>query len=101
LDVDVSKNSSAVAYSKEGDCETSTTTDAPSRAAASPSPVMVLTPRLGDAATASCPCSMSFVTSFEPMSLVPPITTIFTVDLLAVVNLGRSSLAVSDVVGPA
>ena len=40
-------------YSNEGLFETSTTTEAPSIAAATPSPVMVLTPRLGDAATAS------------------------------------------------
>src|SRR3984893_17514574 len=38
---------------------------------------MELTPDLGDAATASCPCSRSFGTSLDPMSPVPPITTIF------------------------
>src|SRR6267142_1650662 len=43
----------------------------------SPSPVRVLTPELGDAATASCPCSRTLLTSFDPMSPVPPITTIF------------------------
>ena len=37
----------------------------------------VLTPELGDAATACSPCALSFFTSFEPMSPVPPITTIF------------------------
>ena len=37
----------------------------------------VLTPEAGDAATTSCPCSRSFLTSFDPMSPVPPITTIF------------------------
>jgi hypothetical protein len=42
-----------------------------------PSPVRVLTPELGDAATASCPCWRNLVTSFEPMSPLPPITTIF------------------------
>src|SRR5262245_6393795 len=38
---------------------------------------MVLTPVLGAAATASCPCSRSLLTSFDPMSPVPPITTTF------------------------
>jgi len=33
---------------------------------------------LGAAGTASCPCSLSLATSFDPMSPVPPITTIFT-----------------------
>src|SRR5690242_11633078 len=38
---------------------------------------MVLTPESGDAATASCPRSPSFFTTFDPMSPLPPITTIF------------------------
>ena len=46
-------------------------------ASASPSPVRALTPVLGAAATASSPCSRSLWTTFEPMSPVPPITTIF------------------------
>jgi hypothetical protein len=54
-----------------------TTTEAPFSASESPSPVRVLTPELGDAATTSCRCSLSFLTSFDPMSPVPPITTIF------------------------
>jgi len=37
----------------------------------------VLTPELGDAAIASCPCSRNFVTSFDPINPLPPITTIF------------------------
>src|SRR5205814_4247184 len=52
-------------------------TDAPFSASASPSQVMELTPDLGDAATASCPCSRSLLTSFDPISPLPPITTIF------------------------
>src|SRR5262245_48025905 len=48
-----------------------------SNASASPSPVSELTPELGEAATASCPCSRTLVTSFDPMSPVPPMTTIF------------------------
>ena len=67
----------------EGEFDTSTTTEAPSRAAASPSPVIVLMPRRGEAGTASCPCSVSLATSFEPMSPVPPMTTIFMVILLS------------------
>ena len=48
-----------------------------SSTSASPSPVRVLTPVPGDAATASWPSAASSVTSFEPMSPVPPMTTIF------------------------
>src|SRR5207245_9392544 len=73
----------AAPYTNEGLFDTSTTTEAPSIAAATPSPVMVLTPRLGDAATASWPCWLSLVTSFEPMSPVPPMTTIFIWNLLS------------------
>jgi hypothetical protein len=47
-----------------------------------PSPVRVLTPEEGDAATTSWPCSRRFFTSFFPMSLLPPITTIFMAYLL-------------------
>jgi hypothetical protein len=61
----------------------STTTAAPTRTSDSPSPVSVLTPVLGDAATASCPCSSSPATSFDPIRPVPPITTIFIVFLPA------------------
>src|SRR4051812_794101 len=53
------------------------TTEALFRASASPSPVRVLTPESGDAAIASCPCSRSFLTSLDPISPLPPITTIF------------------------
>src|SRR6266850_3676161 len=63
--------------SKDGELETSTTTWAPLSTSANPSPVSVLTPELGDAATASCPTALSFVTSFDPIRPVPPITTIF------------------------
>src|SRR5205814_8168868 len=81
LRVDVSKNFSTAASSQEGEFDTSTTTEAPFSTSASPSPVRVLTPVLGDAATASCPCSRSLLTSFDPMSPVPPITTIFIIVL--------------------
>jgi hypothetical protein len=63
--------------SHEGELDTSTTTDAPFSASASPSPVGELTPELGEAATASCPCSRNLVTSFDPISPLPPITTTF------------------------
>ena len=46
-------------------------------ASARPSPVMVLTPVFGDAATTSWPLSVSFRTTFEPIRPVPPMTTIF------------------------
>src|SRR5437870_3686182 len=77
LRVDVSKNFSTAASSQEGEFDTSTTTEAPFSTSANPSPVTLLTPELGDAAIAWCPCSRSLLTSFEPMSPVPPITTIF------------------------
>jgi hypothetical protein len=48
----------------------------------SPSPVMVLTPEFGDAATTSCPFLRSLSTVFDPMSPLPPITTIFMPNLL-------------------
>jgi hypothetical protein len=51
--VDVSKKSSTAASSNEGELDTSTTTWAPARASARPSPVSVLTPVFGAAATAS------------------------------------------------
>src|SRR5215471_7533568 len=81
LRVDVSKNFSTAASSQEGAFVTSTTAEAPFSAPASPSLVMLLTPELGAAATASCPCPPSNLTSLDPMSPVPPITTIFMVGL--------------------
>src|SRR6185437_11188877 len=44
-----------------------------------PSPVMVLTPLLGEAATTSWPPWRRMATVFEPIRPVPPITTIFMV----------------------
>src|SRR5262245_15623419 len=67
--------------SNDGEFETSTTTDAPWRTSASPCPVSVLTPVSGEAGTASWPCSRSLVTSFDPMSPVPPMMTSFMIDL--------------------
>src|SRR6185503_18110950 len=84
--VDVLKNFITAASSKEGEFDTSTTTAAPLIAGAKPSPVRALTPDLGDAATASCPSALSFVTTFDPMSPLPPMTTIFIQDLLVCVR---------------
>src|SRR5215469_8558241 len=53
LRVEVSKKFSTAESSQEGEFDTSTSTEAPFSASASPSPVRVLTPELGDAATAS------------------------------------------------
>jgi len=53
------------------------TTCAPARASLRPSPVMVLTPVLDEAATTSWPPWRRMATVFEPISPVPPITTIF------------------------
>jgi hypothetical protein len=77
LRLDVVKNSMAAASSKEGEFDTSTTTDAPTKTSVSPWPVSVLTPDESDAGTASCPCALSFLTSFDPMRPLPPMTTIF------------------------
>jgi hypothetical protein len=44
-----------------------------------PSPVMLLTPLLGEAATTSWPPWRRMATVFEPIRPVPPITTIFVV----------------------
>jgi hypothetical protein len=74
---DVSKNSSDAFSSKAGEFERSMITLAPARASARPSPVMVLTPVFGAAATTSWSFLRSRSTVFEPMRPVPPITTIF------------------------
>src|SRR5262249_3322904 len=70
--------------SNDGEFVTSTTTSAPARAPASPSPVRVLTPEEGEADTASCPRPRSRGMSFFPISPLPPITTIFMSHLLVV-----------------
>src|SRR5262249_21676984 len=82
LRVDLSKNSITAASSQDGEFVTSTTTFAPARAPARPSPVTVLTPEEGDAATTSWPFLRRLSTSFLPISPLPPITTIFMFDLL-------------------
>lgn len=61
----------------DGALDTSTTTSTPAIASARPSPVTLLTPELGEAATASCPSSVRFATTCDPISPVPPITKIF------------------------
>src|SRR5215470_8352990 len=77
---EVSKNSSTALSSNEGELARSITTCAPAMASLSPSPVMVLTPLLGDAARTSWPPWRRMATVFEPIRPVPPITTIFMVD---------------------
>src|SRR5215211_552911 len=74
--VEVVKNSITARSSNEGEFETSTTTEAPSSTSGSPSPVSVLTPELGDAATASSSSARRQATTFEPIRPVPPMTTI-------------------------
>src|SRR5215471_12010620 len=75
----VSKNASTALSSKDGELARSTTTSAPARALFRPSPVMVLTPPLGDAARTSWPAWRRMATTFEPIRPVPPMTTIFMV----------------------
>src|SRR5215472_9358246 len=76
---EVSKNSSTALSSNEGELARSITTCALAVASLSPSPVMVLTPLLGEAATTSWPCWRRMATVFEPIRPVPPMTTIFMV----------------------
>ena len=55
------------------------TTCAPVMASLSPSPVMLLMPLLGEAATTSWPPWRRIATVFEPIRPVPPMTTTFMV----------------------
>src|SRR6516225_6229219 len=82
LRVELSKNPITAASSHDGEFVTSTTTFAPANACASPSPVRLLTPDDGDAAMTSWPFFRRMVTSFFPMSPLPPITTTFMFVLL-------------------
>src|SRR5688500_2344833 len=98
LRVDVSKNSSTALSSHDGEFVTSTTASAPASASRRPSPVMVLTPDAGEAATASWPRPRSRGISFLPISPLPPITTTFMFDLLECgpdIGAVRAHLAVS------
>src|SRR5215471_5595134 len=74
---EVSKNSSTALSSNEGELARSITTSAPAMASLRPSPVMVLTPLLGEAAMTSRSPWRRIATVFEPIRPVPPITTIF------------------------
>ncbi len=65
--------------SNDGELARSITTCAPATASLTPSPVMVLTPLLGEAATTSWPPWRRMATVFEPIRPVPPMTTIFMV----------------------
>src|SRR3979490_1513301 len=78
---EVSKNSSTALSSNEGEVARSTAPCAPAMASLTPSPVMVLMPLWGEAATTSWPPWRRMATVFEPIRPVPPITTIFMVDL--------------------
>jgi len=53
--VDFVKKSITASSANDGEFDTSTTTSAPASASSTPSPVSVLTPELGDAATAVWP----------------------------------------------
>src|SRR5215471_12473373 len=79
LRLEVWKNSSTALSSNEGELARSITTCAPATASLTPSPVMVLTPLLGDAATTSWPPRRRMATVFEPIRPVPPMMTIFMV----------------------
>src|SRR5437762_2701566 len=77
---EVSKNSSTALSSNEGELARSITTCVPAMASLRPSPVMLLTPVLGEAATTSWPPWRRMETVFGPIRPVPPITTIFILD---------------------
>src|SRR5882672_182961 len=79
---EVSKNSNTALASNEGELARSITTCVPAMAPLRPSPVMVLTPVLGEAATTSWPPWRRMATVLEPIRPVPPITTIFIANLL-------------------
>src|SRR6266849_4403202 len=79
---EVSKNSSTALSSNEGELARSMTTCVPAMASWRPSPVMLLTPVLGEAATTSWPPWRRIGAVFEPMRPVPPIMTIFIPNLL-------------------
>src|SRR5438132_13516309 len=79
---EVSKNSSTALSSNEGELARSITTCAPAMASLRPSPVMLLTPVFGEAATTSWPRWRRMGTVLEPIRPVPPITTIFIPNLL-------------------
>src|SRR5467141_2863610 len=79
---EVSKNSNTALASNEGELARSITTCVPAMAPLRPSPVMVLTPVLGEAATTSWPPWRRMATVLEPIRQVPPITTIFIANLL-------------------
>src|SRR6266851_8605056 len=79
---EVSKNSSTALSSNEGELARSITTCVPAMASLRPSPVMLLTPVLGEAATTSWPPWRRMATVFEPIRPVPPMTTIFIPNLL-------------------
>src|SRR5262249_45332213 len=68
--------------SNEGELARSITTCVPAMAGLRPSPVMLLTPVLGEAATTSWPRWRRMGTVFEPIRPVPPIMTIFIPNLL-------------------
>src|SRR5438477_110805 len=80
---ETSKNSSTALSSHEGELARSITTCAPAMASLRPSPVMLLTPVLGEAATISWPPWRRMGAVFEPIRPVPPIMTIFIATLLA------------------
>src|SRR5437870_4324689 len=76
---EVWKNPNTALSSNEGELARSITTCAPAMASLRPSPVMLLTPLLGEPATTSWPPWRRMATVFEPIRPVPPMTTIFMV----------------------
>src|SRR2546422_3017014 len=96
---EVWKNSSTALSSNEGELARSITTCVPAMASLRPSPVMLLTPVLGEAATTSWPPWRRMGTAFEPMRPVPPMTTIFMLDLSLLSQRAGSGLDEGEKVG--
>src|SRR5215510_2107923 len=92
---EVWKNSSTALSSNEGELARSITTCVPAMASLRPSPVMLLTPVLGEAATTSWPPWRSMGTVFEPMRPVPPMTTIFMVSPPLSIHRGMANAQVA------
>lgn len=78
------KNSNTALSSREDGLVTSITTWVPTIAVFSPSPVIVLTPEVGEAAVTSWLRLCSSATALLPISPVPPMTRIFMIDLCLV-----------------
>src|SRR5262245_22326864 len=96
---EVSKNSSTALSSNEGELARSITTCVPAMASLRPSPVMLLTPVLGEAATTSWSRWRRIEAVFDPIRPVPPMMTIFIPNLLLISSWPGPSLRDERILG--